>query len=182
VTRPRSPGSACGSQRLVLDHRRGEQALEIAEIERAIGLRELKAAVESNEKIEAPAEAQRNDKLHEQISWLQKTRDGAVALRSFGDPVPDTGQQMMRSSACSVITGSTGSVATGALVDHAFGVWKLNRVEIRAGVENKRSRAIPERLGFTQEGVLRQAERVGDRFVDHVMYSILADEWKARQT
>ena len=40
--------------------------------------------------------------------------------------------------------------ATAALVDHAFGVWKLNRVEIRAGVETKRSRAIPERLGFTQ--------------------------------
>ena len=72
--------------------------------------------------------------------------------------------------------------ATAALVEHAFGVWRLNRVEIRAGVENNRSRAIPERLGFTQEGVLRQAERVGDRFVDHVMYSILADEWKARQT
>jgi ribosomal-protein-serine acetyltransferase len=109
----------------------------------------------------------------------------------------------MRSSACSVITGSgwehllisvgywiaeqsqgNGTVtrATAALVDHAFGVWKLNRVEIRAGVENKRSRAIPERLGFTQEGVLRQAERVGDRSVDHVMYSIHADEWKARQT
>jgi TnpA family transposase len=60
--------------RLVLDaQRRGEQAVEIAEIERAIGLHELKAAVESNEKLQAPAEAQRNDKLHEQISWLQKT-------------------------------------------------------------------------------------------------------------
>ncbi|MGB0091079.1 MAG: hypothetical protein WBP81_00840, partial [Solirubrobacteraceae bacterium] len=60
--------------RLVLDaHRRGEQAVEIAEIEREIGLRELNAAVESNDKLQAPAEAQRNDKLHEQISWLQKT-------------------------------------------------------------------------------------------------------------
>jgi hypothetical protein len=37
----------------------------------AIGLRELKAAVESSEKLQAPAEAQRNDKLHEQIAWLQ---------------------------------------------------------------------------------------------------------------
>lgn len=72
--------------------------------------------------------------------------------------------------------------ATAALTDHAFGVWKLNRVEIHAGVDNERSRAIPERLGFTQEGVLRQAERVGERFVDHVVYAILADEWKARQS
>lgn len=72
--------------------------------------------------------------------------------------------------------------ATAALVSHAFAIWKLNRVEVRAGVANKRSRAVPERLGFMQEGVLRQAERVGNRFVDDVVYSILADEWKARQT
>ncbi len=68
--------------------------------------------------------------------------------------------------------------ATRALVDHACAAWKLNRVEIRAGVENKRSRAIPERLGFKQEGVLRQSERVGERYVDHVVYAILAEEWK----
>jgi ribosomal-protein-serine acetyltransferase len=67
--------------------------------------------------------------------------------------------------------------ATAGLVDHAFGVWKLNRVQIQAAVSNERSRAIPERLGFTQEGVLRQAERIGNRFVDHVVYSILAHEW-----
>lgn len=71
----------------------------------------------------------------------------------------------------------TGTVtrAAAALVDHAFGVWKLNRLEIRAGVENDRSRAIPERLGFTQEGVLREPERVGGRFVDHAVYAILAE-------
>src|SRR5205085_9196755 len=37
--------------------------------------------------------------------------------------------------------------AVRALVDHAFGEWRLNRIEIRAGVGNARSRAIPERLG-----------------------------------
>jgi ribosomal-protein-serine acetyltransferase len=68
--------------------------------------------------------------------------------------------------------------ATAALVDHAFRAWKLNRVEIRASVNNGRSRAIPERLGFTEEGVLRQTERIGERFVDDVVYSILAAEWK----
>jgi ribosomal-protein-serine acetyltransferase len=71
----------------------------------------------------------------------------------------------------------TVTLAVTALVDHAFGQWKLNRVEIRAGVQNTRSRAIPERLGFTLEGVRRQAERVGDRFVDHAVYAMLAADW-----
>jgi ribosomal-protein-serine acetyltransferase len=67
--------------------------------------------------------------------------------------------------------------AVRALTDHAFRTWKLNRVEVRAGVDNARSRAIPARLGFTEEGVLREAERVGDRYVDHVVYAVLAADW-----
>ncbi len=67
--------------------------------------------------------------------------------------------------------------AAEALTDNAFRAWKLNRVEIHAGAENRRSRAIPERLGFVREGVLRQAELVGRRYVDHVVYAMLADEW-----
>ncbi len=72
-----------------------------------------------------------------------------------------------------------GTVTSGAraLVRHAFEVWNLNRVEIRAGVDNTRSRRVPERLGFRHEGVLRQAERVGDRYVDHVVYAVLARDW-----
>lgn len=69
--------------------------------------------------------------------------------------------------------------AVSALADHAFRVWKLNRIEIRADVGNERSRAIPRRLGFTEEGVLRQVELVGDRFVDHVVYAMLAEDWRS---
>ena len=70
--------------------------------------------------------------------------------------------------------------AVRALVDHAFDAWKLERVEIRAAPGNARSRAIPERLRFTEEGVLRAVERVGDRQLDNVVYSMLASEWRAR--
>jgi ribosomal-protein-serine acetyltransferase len=66
------------------------------------------------------------------------------------------------------------------LVDHAFGPWQLNRVEIRAAVENERSRAIPKRLGFSEEGTLRQVEFVRGRFLDHVVYSMLAADWAGR--
>jgi ribosomal-protein-serine acetyltransferase len=68
--------------------------------------------------------------------------------------------------------------AVRAMVDHAFNAWKLNRVEIRAAPGNARSRAIPERLGFVEEGTLREAERIGDRFLDNVLYATLASSWK----
>lgn len=67
--------------------------------------------------------------------------------------------------------------AVRTLVDHAFGTWRLHRIEIRAGVDNARSRAIPERLGFTQEGVAREAERIGSCYIDQVVYATLAREW-----
>jgi ribosomal-protein-serine acetyltransferase len=71
----------------------------------------------------------------------------------------------------------TMTLAVRALVDHALGELGLNRVEIRADVENRRSRAIPERLGFQGEGTLRQAERIGDGYRDQALYAMLAEEW-----
>jgi ribosomal-protein-serine acetyltransferase len=67
--------------------------------------------------------------------------------------------------------------AVRALVDHAFAAWKLNRITIQAAVENARSRAIPERLGFREEGILREVERIGDRVLDDVVYGMLAADW-----
>jgi len=69
--------------------------------------------------------------------------------------------------------------AVRALTSHAFGAWNLNRVEIRAALGNTRSRAIPTRLGFVQEGVIRQAERFADHFKDLAVYSMLAADWPA---
>jgi ribosomal-protein-serine acetyltransferase len=67
--------------------------------------------------------------------------------------------------------------AARAMLDHAFAAWKVNRVEIRAGVENLPSRGVAERLGFREEGLLLEAERVGDRWVDHALYAMLAADW-----
>jgi ribosomal-protein-serine acetyltransferase len=67
--------------------------------------------------------------------------------------------------------------ACRAFTSHAFGTLNLNRIEIRCAVENNRSRAIPERLKFKNEGIIRQAEWLYDHFVDHVVYGMLASEW-----
>lgn len=68
--------------------------------------------------------------------------------------------------------------ACRAMIDHAFDGLGANRVEIGCDVENLRSRAIPEKLGFKQEGVLRRCDWIHDHFVDIVIYSMLADEWR----
>jgi ribosomal-protein-serine acetyltransferase len=69
----------------------------------------------------------------------------------------------------------TRSVA--ALLDYLFGELNLHRVVIQCGTENHRSCAVPQRLGFTKEGVAREAEWVGDRWVSLVVWSILQSEW-----
>ncbi|MBM7681679.1 ribosomal-protein-serine acetyltransferase [Pullulanibacillus pueri] len=66
--------------------------------------------------------------------------------------------------------------ACQALVDYAFHDLKLRRVEIRCGTENKKSRAIPERLGFTHEGTIRCGEFLYDHFIDVDVYGLLSTD------
>lgn len=68
-----------------------------------------------------------------------------------------------------------------ALTHYALTDLQLNRVEIRAAVENHKSRSIPKRLGFTYEGTIRQTEWLYDHYVDHAIYSMLAEEWSTKQ-
>ncbi len=69
-----------------------------------------------------------------------------------------------------------------ALIDYGFHTAGFNRIEIRCGVENRRSQAIPERLGFKKEGLLRQAEKLNERYIDLYLYALLRSEWQEDQT
>lgn len=65
------------------------------------------------------------------------------------------------------------------LLQMAFGELSLNRVQIKAAIQNKKSRKIPERLGFTFEGVERDGELLVDNiFTDIAVYSLLAKDYK----
>jgi ribosomal-protein-serine acetyltransferase len=68
----------------------------------------------------------------------------------------------------------TMTAAVRWLTDHALATWELDRVEIRVATENCRSRAIPERLGFHQEAVMRGAQLIDDRHLDLVVYTLQA--------
>ena len=68
-------------------------------------------------------------------------------------------------------------VARG-LTDYAINTLKMNKVDITAAEFNHKSRSIPQRLGFKEEGRLRQTEWINDHYVDHITYGMLASEWK----
>ncbi len=67
--------------------------------------------------------------------------------------------------------------ACRAVTRHALVELGLNRVEIRCATGNAKSKGIPLRLGFTLEGVLRQAELLHDQYVDVEVYSMLRSEF-----
>lgn len=69
--------------------------------------------------------------------------------------------------------------ACQAMIDHAFQELELNRVVISCARENGKSCALAERLGFKQEGILRQADWLSDGFVDMLVYGMLAHEWRS---
>lgn len=69
--------------------------------------------------------------------------------------------------------------AAGAMIAYGFEVLVLNRVEIRYAAGNHRSMSIPVRLGFSEEGVRREAERLNDRWVDHHVFTLFRREWGA---
>ena len=67
--------------------------------------------------------------------------------------------------------------AVRVLIEVGFGELGLHRIVVRAGVDNARSWAIPERLGFTREGIAREEGRGSGGFYDLVVYSLLEHEW-----
>ncbi|WP_165555947.1 GNAT family N-acetyltransferase [Kribbella pittospori] len=66
-----------------------------------------------------------------------------------------------------------------AVLDHAFGPLALLRVGLCTTIDNTRSRNVAERMGFTQEGVLREAAAFPTEHRDLVIYGLLAREWRS---
>jgi ribosomal-protein-serine acetyltransferase len=72
------------------------------------------------------------------------------------------------------------TAAVQAYLGYCFDTLGLNRVALSAAVDNTRSRAVAERLGFAFEGVQREAERIAGGAHDLAVYAMLAREWVVR--
>lgn len=76
---------------------------------------------------------------------------------------------------------ATGLFPAGAqlVLDFAFGVVGVHRLEARAAVRNGRGNGALRKVGATCEGVMRKAFLRNGEFLDQNLWSILVDDWKA---
>ena len=70
------------------------------------------------------------------------------------------------------------TMAVRAVLGFAFERLAFNRIELRCASHNAASARIAERLGFSWEGLLREAELIGHTYVDHFVYSLLRSEYE----
>ncbi len=68
--------------------------------------------------------------------------------------------------------------AVKILIEIAFEKMGMNRVQIRVGVNNSKSAAIPKRLNFTFEGIEREGELLNGRYIDIEVYSMIKRDWE----
>lgn len=74
----------------------------------------------------------------------------------------------------------TGVFMDGArlVVDFAFTVIGVHRLEARAAVQNGRGNAALRKLGAVQEGVLRRSFLRNGEYLDQVLWTIVDEDWR----
>ena len=68
------------------------------------------------------------------------------------------------------------SEAVGAVVEHAFGSMGMGRLYAQTSPQNMASLRMLRKIGFVQEGILRQSTRRGGNWDDSVIMAILASD------
>ncbi len=92
-------------------------------------------------------------------------------------------QLLNRSATLTVMIGSEhtgagyGTDAVRALVEYGFREMGLNLIELHVFAYNKRARATYRKVGFVEEGVLRETVIHDGAFHDEVVMSVLAKDW-----
>lgn len=75
-----------------------------------------------------------------------------------------------------------GTEAMSLLVEYGFNTVNLNRLELLTYDFNIRASKSYKKVGFIEEGRKRQFFWINGRYHDAIMMSILAEEWKRKET
>jgi len=130
------------------------------------------------------AEALEGQTIGRYVCWatIDRASGRAIGSTRFGDIEPGHCRIEIGWTWLAPSCQGTGVNTEAKLLQlqYAFDVLGAGRVAFRTDARNARSRRALERLGATQEGVLRRHTRMPDGFLrDTVYYSILSDEWPA---
>ena len=71
-----------------------------------------------------------------------------------------------------------GTEAARLIVDYGFRQLNLHRISSSAKAFNERSIRMHKKIGFQQEGIMRQSDFVNGQFHDKVMFGLLREEWE----
>lgn len=71
--------------------------------------------------------------------------------------------------------------AIGAVSEFAFERLKLHRLEAACLPANEPSRRVLLKSGFQQEGYAREYLRIAGTWHDHLLFGLLADDWRRRR-
>ena len=100
-------------------------------------------------------------------------------LRGLGDPHLNL---YLRRVAVARPDQGLGTAFLSLVLDEAFGPMGAERFHLDCFADNLRAQRSYEKLGFTRDGVMRQAYRRADGTrADLVMMAILKSEWEARR-
>lgn len=112
--------------------------------------------------------------------WLNGDLCGAIGLHAFNERHRNTSIGYWIDTAHEgrgIITR-----ACRAIVTTGFREYGMHRIEIRCATGNTRSAEIAKRLGFIEEGTLREAEWLHDHWVDLRVFSMLSHRWTQMST
>jgi RimJ/RimL family protein N-acetyltransferase len=100
------------------------------------------------------------------ISVWPTTRGGTVGEIGYWVRSDETGAGICTEAAIRVL-------------ETAFLELRFHKVVLRVAVGNIASERVAQKLGATQEGVLRDELRIAGKWTDHTLWSILEDEYRA---
>ncbi|UXN33269.1 GNAT family N-acetyltransferase [Glutamicibacter sp. M10] len=72
-----------------------------------------------------------------------------------------------------------GTQAQRLLIDYLFAHYPRHRIQATTALENTAERRCLEKLGFHQEGIIRQAQWRAGAWHDQVIFSVLRDQWSS---
>lgn len=105
--------------------------------------------------------------------WVKSRLAGVVTLSFLSDSAAEFGYWITKEMEGQGIV----TRCVGALMDYAIGHLQVERFVIGCAVNNSRSRAVPERLGFGLHTTIPNGEVVGELIYDRVIYEIYSKVW-----